>query len=153
MLGKLYITSTSSAEKLQLINDLVIEAIDSKIASEASSRTALNKLHLAVGKALGEGNGRPARKSSEETDATEMVVDTEAPDVDADAEADASGNGNVEGVEGGLTKVDAEEAEADTVTAMENLKIKSDEFAAIAEPTKDSILDDLLDDDDDEDEI
>lgn len=58
MLGKLYITADSSLERLTKVNELVIEAIDGKVASEAASRTALNKLHFAVGKALGDSSKR-----------------------------------------------------------------------------------------------
>ena len=54
MLGKLYITVNSTVEKLHSINELVTEAIDNKIACDAASRTALNKLHLALRKALDE---------------------------------------------------------------------------------------------------
>jgi len=54
MLGKLYITANSNSEKLRITTDLVIEAIDNKIASDAPSRNALNKLHLALSKAMGE---------------------------------------------------------------------------------------------------
>jgi len=54
MLGKLHITANSDAEKLQRAEGLVVEAIDNKIAGDAASRTALNKLHLALSKATGE---------------------------------------------------------------------------------------------------
>ena len=54
MLGKLYITPNSDAEKLQNIATLVMEAIDDKIAGDATSRNALNKLHAALNKAMGE---------------------------------------------------------------------------------------------------
>ena len=54
MLGKLYITSNSPSEKLHTVAELITEAIDNKIASDAPSRTALNKLQTAVKKALGE---------------------------------------------------------------------------------------------------
>jgi len=65
MLGKLYITTNSSAEKLQTTAALVVEAIDDKIASDATSRNALNKLHTALGKAMGEAG--KAKKSPEDT--------------------------------------------------------------------------------------
>ena len=54
MLGKLYITPNSNAEKLQNTAALVVEAIDDKIAGDATSRNALNKLHMALNKAMGE---------------------------------------------------------------------------------------------------
>ena len=54
MLGKLYITANSSAEKLRITTELVTEAIDGNVATDAASRNALNKLHLALSKAMGE---------------------------------------------------------------------------------------------------
>ena len=54
MLGKLYITANSSAENLRITTELVIEAIDGNVATDAASRNALNKLHLALTKAMGE---------------------------------------------------------------------------------------------------
>ena len=62
MLGKLYITSNSSSEKLHTVTELVTEAIDNKIASDAPSRTALNKLQTAVKKALGETTIAPTKR-------------------------------------------------------------------------------------------
>ena len=54
MLGKLYITANSSPEKLQSVHELVIEAMDGKVATDAPSRNALTKLSTALGKVLGE---------------------------------------------------------------------------------------------------
>ena len=63
MLGKLYITANSSPEKLRTTTELVTEALDGNIATDAASRSALNKLHLALSKAMGE-----ARNSMKNTD-------------------------------------------------------------------------------------
>jgi len=63
MLSKLYITSNSDPTKLEAAKDLAAEAVDSKIATDAPSRNALNKLYTALSKALGE-NGS-AGKSAE----------------------------------------------------------------------------------------
>ena len=63
MLSKLYITPNSDPTKLEAAKDLAAEAVDSKIATDAPSRNALNKLYTALGKALGE-NGS-AGKSAE----------------------------------------------------------------------------------------
>ncbi|KAL9031939.1 MAG: hypothetical protein Q9196_000073 [Gyalolechia fulgens] len=54
MLGKLYITSDSSVDKLQAATDLATEAIDAKIAPDATARNSLGKLHHALTKARGE---------------------------------------------------------------------------------------------------
>lgn len=54
MLSKLYITPNSDPTKLEAAKDLAAEAVDSKIATDAPSRNALNKLYTALSKALGE---------------------------------------------------------------------------------------------------
>ena len=64
MLGKLYITANSSAEKLRATTELVTEAIDGNIAADAASRNALKKLHLALSKAMGE-SGKSMRNTDE----------------------------------------------------------------------------------------
>ncbi|KAL8761371.1 MAG: hypothetical protein Q9184_002503 [Pyrenodesmia sp. 2 TL-2023] len=56
MLGKIHVTSNSTREKLRAVNDLVGEAVDEKVATDATTRNALYKLHLALTKALGEAD-------------------------------------------------------------------------------------------------
>ena len=58
MLGKLLVNGNSKLDKLESVNNLVIEAIDGNIAGDAASRTSINKLDLALGKALGEARKR-----------------------------------------------------------------------------------------------
>ena len=65
MLGKLYITAHSEGEKLQSTIELVVSAINDKIAQDTSSRNALNKIHSALSKALGEAS--KVRSNSEVT--------------------------------------------------------------------------------------
>lgn len=122
MLGKLYITANSSTEKLGTVNELVIEAMDGKVASEASSKTALNKLHLAIGKALGEA-GKEGRM-----DVREAVEPDAVPEDGAIA----------------LTRIE-EPVEA-TPTADESARTGATDGAE--EPAEDSILDELLDEED-----
>ena len=74
MLGKLYITPTSDRQKLQTVLDLSAEAIDMKIASDATSRNALNKLHSALTKAMGE-SGLARRSVGDATVAAEHQED------------------------------------------------------------------------------
>ena len=62
MLGKLYITTNSSRDKLHLVLDLVKNTIDAKIATDAPSRTALTKLQTALIKGL--GNTENGKKNS-----------------------------------------------------------------------------------------
>ena len=54
MVGKLYITSNSNPEKLQTVHELVLEAIDLKIATDAPTRNALSKMEAALVKVIGE---------------------------------------------------------------------------------------------------
>ena len=124
MLGKLYVTANSSPEKLSTVNELVIEAIDGKIASEAASKTALNKLHLAVSKALQEvGKGR-------------LV----------EAEQAAKPEITPEGCDEAVTNL----AEAVEATSIVDGQVTMEEVIGVEEDTKDSILDELLDDEEDD---
>ena len=73
MLGKLFITSHSTFQKLQFTNELVAEAIENNIAPDASSRTSLSKLQAAINKALSE-TGKSMK------DATGVIASTAAVD-------------------------------------------------------------------------
>lgn len=79
MLGKIYITSNSSTEKLRAVTDLVAEAIDGKIATDATTRNGLNKIH----KALGEAD--LVRPSIEDQDVHQIIARSEV-DVDKASE-------------------------------------------------------------------
>ena len=84
MLSKLYITANSNPEKLGSVSELVAEAIDLKVATDAPSRNALTKLHSAVGKVLGDAGA--LRKSVEEaTVAEEGKTMAEADETEAPA--------------------------------------------------------------------
>ena len=54
MLSKLYISSGSSVEKLQVTIILVVKAIEERVASDAMSRNTLNKLHSTLERAMNE---------------------------------------------------------------------------------------------------
>ncbi|KAL8711762.1 MAG: hypothetical protein Q9220_003933 [cf. Caloplaca sp. 1 TL-2023] len=54
MLGKIYVTPNSSPDKMKTVADLVTEAVDAKVATDTTTRNALNKLHQALSKVLGE---------------------------------------------------------------------------------------------------
>ena len=105
-------------EKLQSTNELVLEAIDVKIGSDATSRAALNKLHMALIRALGE------------VDKTVKISDVTAPPAMAE----------------GLTSVE-EQGESVLACGLD-VKMESMEGERVTEG-QDSILEDLLDDDDD----
>jgi condensin complex subunit 3 len=63
MLGRLYITPHSTPEKLQMACDLVAEAIDAKVATDAPTRNALTKLQTALTRAIGDEAQITGRKS------------------------------------------------------------------------------------------
>ncbi|KAL9595967.1 MAG: hypothetical protein Q9219_006127 [cf. Caloplaca sp. 3 TL-2023] len=70
MLGKLYLTSNSSTEKLRAVLDLVTEAMDTKIAPDTTTRNALNKTHQALTKALGEADSAQANIENQSVNQT-----------------------------------------------------------------------------------
>lgn len=120
MLGKLYITANSSPEKLSSISELVAEAIDLKVAADAPSRNALIKLHGSLGKVVGEAG---AVKKSVEEGAT--VLDE------------------------GKTIAGEDEAEAPALASEEDVKMETEEQEDMTK-LKDSLLEELLDDEDEE---
>lgn len=73
MVGKLYIGPKSSTEKLLAVTDLVAEAIDAKIATDAATRNALSKLHQALIKFL--GDVRSVKPSIEDQGVDETQAD------------------------------------------------------------------------------
>lgn len=145
MLGKIHVSPASSPEKLTIVNDLAVEAIDHKVATEAASRTALNKLHLAVSKACGEvaesGKGRLSVGEGVTMANGEASTGSE-PSVAAAA-----------GEEDGLTKVVEDDGETVDGAVVRQESGEQETIlpggGAAEEVTKDSILDELLDDDED----
>ncbi|KAL8874308.1 MAG: hypothetical protein Q9174_000348 [Haloplaca sp. 1 TL-2023] len=86
MVGKIYVSPTSSPEKLQALSELVAEAIDAKIATDAATRNALNKLHQALGKIL--GDLEPAKPSIEDQGLEETRTEDESVAEETKIEAD-----------------------------------------------------------------
>lgn len=72
MVGKICIISNSSREKLQTVTDLATEAMDAKIATDTTTRNALNKIHQALCNALGEADS--VGRSAEGPNANETVA-------------------------------------------------------------------------------
>ena len=119
MLGKLHISAKSKTKKLQSTTELVAGAIDKNIAQDAPSRNALNKLHSALSKALGE-----ARK---------VVPDAE------DTQAAAG--------DGGLTTLQEQRVEESVMADEEDVRMEGLDDEGVTE-VQDSLLDELLDDED-----
>ena len=82
MLSKLHVMSNSSQEKLRAVYGLVTEAIDNKIAYDATSRNTLNKLHAVLSKIIGEaGASRDNRDEDGLTVMEQGGVDAPAPEL------------------------------------------------------------------------
>ena len=76
-LGKLHVSAGSTQSSLESVRDLVTEAVSSKVAGDASSRAALNKLYIALNRALGQVD-KPRTIASGEVEATiAEVVESE----------------------------------------------------------------------------
>ena len=128
MLSKLYVTSNSTFSKLQKVFDLVTEAIDSKISNDVLSRNSLTKFHTALSKAIADNCAtETATKTRESSAKGEMVL------VAVDRESEK----NIQ--EGGVKLGEEDGDEEDKV--MQNGIVKHED-----REDKDSILDELLDD-------
>jgi condensin complex subunit 3 len=70
LLGKLYVSPISSEEKTRMLYEVVSVAVDDKLLTDATSRNALYKIHVSLGKIVnnfGEqeaGIRRPSRSVS-----------------------------------------------------------------------------------------
>jgi len=100
MLGKLYVSPTSTAEKLHAAHELLADAIEGRVASDAPSRNAMNKLLMALTKAIG-SSGAASTSTTATVSATATTAKTGADE----------GHGNVTMCEDGVTGMDAEEKE------------------------------------------
>lgn len=120
ILGKLYITANSNPEKLSSVFQLVAEAIDLKVATDAPSRNALTKLHGALGKVVGEAGA--VKKSVEE---------------------------GVTVLDEGKTMADEDGAEAPALGSEEDVKMEIEEQENMTR-LKDSLLEELLDDEEEQ---
>lgn len=99
MLGKLYVSPTSTPEKLHAAQELLTDAIEGRTATDAPSRNALNKLLTALTKAIGASGAA----TTTTTTATATATATKH-------EAD-EGHGCLTVCEDGVTGTNAEEHE------------------------------------------
>lgn len=98
MLGKLHVSPTSTPQKLQAAHELLTDAIEARIASDAPSRNASNKLLAALTKAIGSSGAANA-------------TTTAAAAATAAKKGADEGRGNVTACEDGVTAMNAEEEE------------------------------------------
>ena len=95
MLGKLHIIPTAPHSTLQSLFDLTTEALDSKVATEASSRNALTKLQTSLSKALASSDSGTENNNSKSTNGTGSGESEADSPTEADAEkteADVDGD-------------------------------------------------------------
>ena len=135
MAGKITIAASSSSEKLQTALDLVAEAIDLKIATDAPSRNALTRLHVGLLKIIDDNK----RNTMPHGDAGEIVPGNDAAPVI---------RGGEEGAEEAITGSSEEETKMDM--EMEIVPEVEEGGDDEAREVKDSALEDLLSDDDEE---
>jgi condensin complex subunit 3 len=57
MLNKLYITAEADSEKLKELYELVSDAVERKLVTDALSKAVLNKMEQSLGKIVGSMEG------------------------------------------------------------------------------------------------
>ncbi len=119
MLGKLYVSPTSTPQKLHAAHELLTDAIEARTASDAPSRNALNKLFTALTKAMGSSG------------AANVTTTATATATAAKNGAD-EGHGNVTVCEDVVTGMKAEEEE-EVVEKMEGVEGAKSEDSVLDE--------------------
>lgn len=127
LLGKLHVSPASTEEKLFEVYDEVSIAVDDKLISDATGRNALYKIHVSLGKIVNNltEKGARSRKSSAVMEDKAVAIEDEAS----------------EGTVGEKTELmKVEEQDEGTVLG--------DKAADETRLTRDSLVDDLLSDED-----
>ncbi|KAL3423037.1 hypothetical protein PVAG01_04784 [Phlyctema vagabunda] len=138
LLGKLYVSPTSTETKLRETYQEVCTAVDDKLISDATGRNALYKIHVSLGKivnALMEKERTSGRKSV--FSQSQSVRSSVGGDDDKKIAMDVSERTSIASRQGSLSDVADEDEDAKTV--VEDV-----------EETKDSLVEDLLSDDDED---
>ncbi|WYZ40366.1 hypothetical protein EsH8_IV_000707 [Colletotrichum jinshuiense] len=89
LLGKLYISPTSTEEKIREVYDEVTIAVNDRLVSDTTGRNALNKIHVSLGKivaSLGEQQEGEPRRMSRSVSVAASVATSAAPSERPDAE-------------------------------------------------------------------
>ena len=125
MLGKAYVSADSSPELITSVLDLAREAVDEKIAPDATSRNALNKFVTALEKAQAatEGKDRPVKgrksaapSSSARQTGSDMTVIEEGTEVGEEQIKMEAAEADKMDIDGGNDEDDSGGADADDVT-------------------------------------
>ncbi|ROT38811.1 condensin subunit Cnd3 [Sodiomyces alkalinus F11] len=131
LLGKLYISASSSEDKIREAYEEVTIAVNDKLVTDTAGRNALNKLHLSLGKiitALGGGTGGESRRASRSVS------------VAGEERSEATDRTNL--TETTTIKEEDESVEGTVVPRDED----SDEGTVVQSRYKDTLVDDLLTD-------
>jgi condensin complex subunit 3 len=126
LLGKLHVSPASSEDKIREVYEEVSTAIDDKLIADATGRNALFKIHVSLGKIVNsfmEKSSKGRRKSSPIVEDKTVLADEDASDVTIQAQA---------------VKVEEEDDEGTILP----------EDADESKLTRDSLVEDLLSDDD-----
>ncbi|KAI9828456.1 MAG: hypothetical protein M1832_002884 [Thelocarpon impressellum] len=147
MLGKLYITSHAAPSKLRAAHDLAADAVDDRrAASDAPSRNALAKYVAALGKVVGELGAEEASSGAKDVDVDETA---EADETVPPPAVDGEGHETV--LAGAGAGDETTSLPASDLTAKEaEAEAEAEAGADAVKGEKDSLLDELLEDDDDE---
>lgn len=120
ILGKLYIPVDADAEKLRKVYELVAQAIEDKVAIDAVSRNALNKIEVSLGKIVGD----LAEAAREET----MIVGSVASDeTDAGTETEEEEGGRAVGKAAAPREEGESEAEGSVATGKQGGEVAEGE--------------------------
>ncbi|KAI3329540.1 nuclear condensing complex subunit [Ustulina deusta] len=164
LLGKLYVSPTSTEEKIRTLYDDVSAAVDEGLLADATSRNALYKIHVSLGKivnSLGEGDkmSRRSRSVSVANSVGTMAGTTSVATGDRSVATDEDENVTVVLArrDGDATvledvaeeeEVEEEEQQADTVKVEED----GDGETVLKRDGEDELVEELLSDDDDDDD-
>ncbi|KAH8591450.1 nuclear condensing complex subunit [Bisporella sp. PMI_857] len=127
LLGKLHVSPTSTEEKIRELYQEVSSAIDDKLIADATGRNALFKIHVSLGKIVNNLTEKESggRKSSPTIDDKTVLT-----------EVDDDGDPSDHTVVDSTRRVKSEEVESPTI------------IAGDTDTTKDSVLEELLSDED-----
>jgi condensin complex subunit 3 len=95
LLGKLYVSPTSSEEKLRESYGIVSEAVEEGLVTDTTGRNALYKIHVSLGKIVNSleeqrpaqnRDGRSTSETAERSTPEEAEAETEEPEAEPEAE-------------------------------------------------------------------
>ncbi|KAL2754660.1 hypothetical protein ACRALDRAFT_2109017 [Sodiomyces alcalophilus JCM 7366] len=131
LLGKLYISASSSEDKLRETYEEVTFAVNDKLATDTAGRNALNKLHLSLGKAVASlgRTGLESRRTSRSVSVS-VIGDDRSEATDRTTLTETTIKEEEESVNGSVVPMDED----------------SDEGTIVQSRGRDTLVDDLLTD-------